>query len=319
MNFDVESHLGAAERSVSLHERDGRPASGVTITRRLSSTVEDLWDAVTNGDRIPRWAMPISGDLELGGRYQLEGNAGGEITECERLSHFSLTWEFAGDLSWVDVRVMDDGAGCAQLSVTHTAHLSPHWDQFGPGAVGVGWELALAGLALHLERPDEPKPDEMEFVTSRKERRSSQAAARRGARLQSRPVRTLMPRARRRVARPRSTLASRPSLPDALTSECSVASLAQGANFLKTELNPKVDSHRRDVARRKEHAGRVAGGRAGMEANLDRFACASSRQAVETSTGGGAGPCGGPLSLAVSGRTNHGRAAPLQGQRVAKG
>ena len=166
MNFDVESHLTASERTVSLLERDGRPASAVTISRQLATTVQDLWDAVTSGDRIPRWAMPISGELELGGRYQLEGNAGGVITECEPLSHFSVTWEFAGDLSWVELRISDEGAGSPQLSVTHTAHLSPHWDEYGPGAVGVGWESALAGLALHLEHPDEPKPDEMEFVTS---------------------------------------------------------------------------------------------------------------------------------------------------------
>ena len=166
MNFDFESHLGASERTVSLMERDGRPASAVTISRQLASTVEDLWDAITNGDRIPLWAMPISGELELGGRYQLEGNAGGVITECEPLSHFSVTWEFAGDLSWVELRFSDGESGSPQLSVTHTAHLSPHWDEYGPGAVGVGWELALAGLALHLEHPNEPKPDEMEFVTS---------------------------------------------------------------------------------------------------------------------------------------------------------
>ena len=89
MNFDFESHLKATDRTVSLLERDGRAASAVTISRRLAGTVEDLWDAVTNGDRIPRWAMPISGELELGGRYQLEGNAGGVITECEPLSRFS--------------------------------------------------------------------------------------------------------------------------------------------------------------------------------------------------------------------------------------
>ena len=166
MNFDFESHLGATERSVSLLERDGRPASAVTISRSLTATVDDLWDAVTNGDRIPRWAMPISGELELGGRYQLEGNAGGVITECEPLSRISVTWKFAGDVSWVELRFSDGESGSPQLSVTHTAHLSPHWDEYGPGAVGVGWELALAGLALHLEHPNEPKPDEMEFVTS---------------------------------------------------------------------------------------------------------------------------------------------------------
>ena len=166
MNFDFESPLKATDRTVLLLERDGRATSAVTISRRLAGTVEDLGDAVTNGERIPRWAMPISGELELGGRYQLEGNAGGVITECEPPSRFSVTWEFAGDLSWVELRISDGGAGSPQLSVTHTAHLSPHWDEYGPGAVGVGWELALARLALHLEHPDEPKPDEMEFITS---------------------------------------------------------------------------------------------------------------------------------------------------------
>ena len=167
MDFDVVSHLGAVERSVSMLERDGRPASAVTLSRRCAATVGELWDAVTSGERIPRWFLPISGDLELGGRYQLEGNAGGSITACERPSHFALTWEYAGDVSWVDVHVSGDVAGAARLALTHTALLSPHWDEYGPGATGVGWEMGLLGLALHLARPAAPKPDEAAFAASR--------------------------------------------------------------------------------------------------------------------------------------------------------
>ncbi len=165
MTFDVDHHLGAMGRSVSWLERDGRPASAVTIARDYATTVEDLWDAVTNGKRIPRWFAPVSGDLRLGGRYQIEGNAGGEITACEPQAHFALTWEF-GDVSWVDVGVADAGSGRARLTLTHTAHLGEHWDTYGPGAVGVGWEMGFLGLALHLAEPDAPKPDEMEFATS---------------------------------------------------------------------------------------------------------------------------------------------------------
>ena len=166
MEFDVEGSLSAVERSVSALESDGKPARAVTISRSYETTIEDLWDAVTNGERIPRWSLPISGDLELGGRYQLEGNAGGVVTACERLSHFALTWEFGGDVSWVDVSVSDEGAGRSRLTVTHTAHLSEHWDEYGPGAVGVGWEMALLGLALHISQPNEPMPDEVAFATS---------------------------------------------------------------------------------------------------------------------------------------------------------
>ena len=166
MEFDFESHLSAVKRTVSLLKRDGQAASAVTLARSFGTSVEDLWDAVTNGERIPRWFLPISGELRLGGRYQLEGNAGGEITACEPPAHFAVTWEFGGDVSWVEVGVSDDGAGRAGLTLTHTAHLSGHWDEYGPGAVGVGWEMGLLGLAIHLAQPTVPKPGEAAFATS---------------------------------------------------------------------------------------------------------------------------------------------------------
>ena len=167
MDFDVESHLGAVERSAASLERDGRPARAVTLARGYGTTVADLWDAVTNGERLPRWFLPVSGDLEPGGRYQLEGNAGGVISACEPRSRLALTWEFGGDLSWVEVRFSAAGAGRARLALTHTAHLSGHWDRYGPGAVGVGWEMGLLGLAFHLAQPAAPKPDEAAFAASR--------------------------------------------------------------------------------------------------------------------------------------------------------
>ena len=166
MNFDVECHLGAVQRSMSSPERDGQPARAVTLSRSYPTTIEDLWDAVTDAERIPRWFLPVTGELAPGGRYQLEGNAGGVIGECVRPSHFALTWEFGDDTSWVEVSLSDEGAGCARLTLTHTAHLSEHWDEYGPGAVGVGWELGLLGLALHVAQPDEPKPDDAAFAAS---------------------------------------------------------------------------------------------------------------------------------------------------------
>ncbi|MXY54098.1 MAG: SRPBCC family protein [Gammaproteobacteria bacterium] len=163
MDLNVDSHLAAVERSVSSLERDGQPARAVTLARTYATTVEDLWDAVTNADRIPRWFLPVSGDLELGGSYKFEGNAGGTITHCEPPSLLGLTWEFGGDVSWVEVRLAQDGVGRARLALTHTALLSDHWSEFGPGAVGVGWEMGLLGMELHLTRPGEPKIDAQTF------------------------------------------------------------------------------------------------------------------------------------------------------------
>ena len=36
------------------------------------------------------------------------------------------------------------------------------WEQFGPGAVGIGWDMGLLGLALHVEQGDSPALDPAE-------------------------------------------------------------------------------------------------------------------------------------------------------------
>ena len=166
MRFNVERNLSAVERSVASLERDGQPAHAVILARTYATTHEDLWDAVTSAERIPRWFLPITGDLELGGSYQLEGNAGGRITACRPPARYAMTWEFGGFVTWVDVGVSAEGPGHARFTVTHTAHHSEHWDTFGPGATGVGFEMGLLGLYMHLTVPDQPRPDPMEFAMS---------------------------------------------------------------------------------------------------------------------------------------------------------
>ena len=54
-------------------------------------------------------------------------------------------------MSWVVVTLTPDEGGTT-LELVHEAHVDPErWGDFGPGAVGVGWDLALMGLGLHLE------------------------------------------------------------------------------------------------------------------------------------------------------------------------
>ena len=69
-------------------------------------------------------------------------------------------------MSWVDVSLEATEEGQSRLTLTHTAILSVHWDEYGPGAAGVGWEWGMMGLAIHLEQPTEPMPGVMEFVAS---------------------------------------------------------------------------------------------------------------------------------------------------------
>jgi|SRR5579872_4124063 len=151
-DIDVLRFVGAVGREVQSREHQGRPARVVVATCAYDTDIEDLWDAITNAERIPRWFLPVSGDLRLGGRYQLQGNAGGQITACEPPQMLSLTWEFGGQVSWVNVHLTEMSDGGTELRLEHIAHVpEDFWNQYGPGAVGVGWDLSMLGLARHIE------------------------------------------------------------------------------------------------------------------------------------------------------------------------
>lgn len=148
--FDIDPQISAVSRAVGSRQRDGREAKVVTIGQAYDTDVEDLWAACTTGERLARWFAPVSGELRLGGRYQIEGNAGGTVERCDPPKSFSLTWEFGGGVSWVEVRLSPEPGGGARFELDHIAYPEDHWNQYGPGAVGLGYDMSLAALALHL-------------------------------------------------------------------------------------------------------------------------------------------------------------------------
>jgi uncharacterized protein YndB with AHSA1/START domain len=150
MHIDIAQHIGATTREVSSRMHNGKDARVVVVSRTYSTTPDDLWNALTSAERLPRWFLPISGDLRLGGRYQLQGNAGGQILVCEPPRALKLTWEYGGQTSWLDVRIAGHADG-SLLTLQHTMFPDDHWKQFGPGATGVGWDLALLGLGQHID------------------------------------------------------------------------------------------------------------------------------------------------------------------------
>jgi len=163
---DVTRQIEAVERTVRAEEVDGAEAYVQTLAQEYASPLDDVWDAITDPERIPRWFLPVSGDLRLGGRYRFEGNAGGEVLECappaDSAAHFRVTWEFGGGVTWLTVRLTSTGSDATRLELEHTARAGDippgFWEQFGPGATGVGWDGGLLGLALHLAQDASPPP-----------------------------------------------------------------------------------------------------------------------------------------------------------------
>jgi uncharacterized protein YndB with AHSA1/START domain len=148
--IDVVHQINAVTRRVGSRTLEAGAARTVVLSQTYDTDVDDLWDACTNPERIPRWFLPITGELRLGGRYQLEGNAGGTIERCDPPHGFDATWEFGGGVTWIEVRLTPEPGGRARFQLEHIAVVDERWGEFGPGAVGIGWDLSLIGLSLHL-------------------------------------------------------------------------------------------------------------------------------------------------------------------------
>jgi uncharacterized protein YndB with AHSA1/START domain len=159
--IDVATQINAVTRTVGSRALEDGEAKTVLVRQTYDATVEDVWDACTTADRIARWFLPVKGDLRLGGRYHLKGNAEGEVLECEPPRRLRVTWEYAGDISWVEVRLAPAEDGQTTFELEHTAHVDAgRWAEFGPGAVGIGWDMTLLGLAQHLQGGEISGPEE---------------------------------------------------------------------------------------------------------------------------------------------------------------
>ena len=148
--IDVDHQISAVRRTVGDRVLEAGTARVVTIGQAYDTDAADLWNALTDIERIPRWFLPISGDLRAGGTYQLEGQAHGTILTCDPPREFTATWEFGDSVSWIEVRVVGEGADRSRFELAHIMHVDDQWEQFGPGAVGMGYDGALVGLTIHL-------------------------------------------------------------------------------------------------------------------------------------------------------------------------
>jgi uncharacterized protein YndB with AHSA1/START domain len=177
--IDVTGAINATRREVSGRTLEPGQARVVTITRSYPAELADVWDACTSPERIPRWFLPVSGELKEGGRYQLQGNAGGIITRCDPPHGFDATWEMGSDVSWIELRLTDEGNGRTFFQLNHIVPADDErWARFGPGAVGVGWESGLIGLYLHLTTGQAADPAKFaEWSASEESRRFMTASS----------------------------------------------------------------------------------------------------------------------------------------------
>jgi uncharacterized protein YndB with AHSA1/START domain len=155
--IDMLEHINAVQREVS------RTGETVTVVMRRSyrAEPEELWDALTDPERMRRWFLPVTGDLKVGGTFQLEHNAGGEILECEPPERFKVT--FGDPTSLLEIRLRPGSGASTELVLEHAMGEPPAPGGSGALWVGPGWDGGLLGLALYIagELAEDTDPWEM--------------------------------------------------------------------------------------------------------------------------------------------------------------
>ncbi|PXY18987.1 SRPBCC family protein [Prauserella muralis] len=152
--IDIATQLKAVAREVKQRPDDtGGELVSVLLRRRYDARVDDVWEAITDPGRLRRWFAPVSGELKVGGQFEVENNASGEILACERPSLLRLT--YGGEVSVVEVRLAADENDDTVLELEHTVPLEIAGSVAGALYVGPGWDIPFLGLENFL-RGDAP-------------------------------------------------------------------------------------------------------------------------------------------------------------------
>lgn len=83
-----------------------------------------------------------------------------------------MTWVYGepaspADISELEVRLSAIDDETTRFELEHTAIVpEDRWDEYGPGAVGVGWDQGLLGLTLHLRGEREALGDPIAWQMS---------------------------------------------------------------------------------------------------------------------------------------------------------
>ena len=131
------------------------PARSATFRRTYDASIDDVWDACTNPERLARWYQPVEGDLRVGGTFTQGEMGGGRIVACEapRLLKLALG---PGDPSpdQLELRLSSAPDGTTLLEVEHATTLDSH--EIGGQmydavyCMGGGYGPRLLALDMHL-------------------------------------------------------------------------------------------------------------------------------------------------------------------------
>jgi uncharacterized protein YndB with AHSA1/START domain len=133
---------------------DAGEARVAVLTRTYETSVEDLWDACTDPERLARWYTTVTGEFRVGGMFDQVNMGGGVITVCDAPHHLKVVLG-KGGVDEIEVRISPGPRdGTATLELQHATTLDSHeiggqmYDAIF--CMGGGYYPRLLALDLHL-------------------------------------------------------------------------------------------------------------------------------------------------------------------------
>jgi len=131
-----------------IEKRDGRYR--LVYEEVYTTDIDDLWAAVTQPERLARWMAAYTGDLRLGGQWEVasddDGPWGrGTVTACDAPRGFTTTWHATGEEPTDLVVRLEPVEGGTRLVLEHSGVQSIFY--------GAGWQTYLERLGGYVADP----------------------------------------------------------------------------------------------------------------------------------------------------------------------
>ncbi len=160
---DISTWIDSTHREV---RRAGNIRS-VYLRRHFDSSIEKVWSACVEREKLSRWFGDVSGDLREGGELAIDVGMKEKVTSrilrCEPPNQLVVTWSYDGDprdpADQVELRISSDGSGVT-LELEHRSGDEGAWNI----GIGSGWEdwIIRLGVLLRGGDPSEVSSDELQ-------------------------------------------------------------------------------------------------------------------------------------------------------------
>jgi uncharacterized protein YndB with AHSA1/START domain len=131
----------------SLRALDGKAV--VRMEDSFDTSIDDLWSAITEPERLARWIGKVEGDLRLGGQFRVSFTSSyegpGRVDVCDPPRRLRVTMDPGQDEETVlEAELSPDGDG-TRLTVEERGLPLDN-----AAAYGAGWQAHIEDLAAHL-------------------------------------------------------------------------------------------------------------------------------------------------------------------------